>query len=147
MASRRHSPCRAKSLHAYTIAETAELYRVHRNTVRHWLCDGLKPLDGRKPVLIHGTSLNGYHADRRATSKRPCGPDKLYCLVCRAPRRPALDIADYTPLTESVGALVAICTDCGGVMTQRVNAARLKLFSAEIQVTIRLASEPIKGSA
>ena len=147
MASRRHNPRRAKSLHTYSIAEAAELYQVHRNTVRHWLGDGLKPLDGRKPVLIHGTALNHYHADRRALSKRPCGPDQLYCMVCHAPRRPALDMADYTQLTGSVGALVAICADCGGVMTQRVNAARLKLFSAEIEVTIRPATEPINESA
>jgi hypothetical protein len=146
MANRRHNPRRAKSLHTYTIAEAAELYEVHRNTVRHWLGDGLKPLDGRKPVLLHGTALNGYHAARRSLSKRPCGPDKLYCMTCRAPRRPALGMADYTPLTTSVGALVAICGDCGGVMTQRVNAARLKLFSTEIEVTIRPAPEPIKES-
>ena len=56
-------------------------------------------------------------------------------------------MADYTPLTSSVGALVAICTQCTGVMTQRINATRLKVFLAEIEVTIKSAPEPIKGSA
>ena len=147
MANRRHNPRQAKSLHNFTISEAAELYDVHRNTVRHWLKDGLEPIDTRKPVLIHGTALNRFHADRRRSAKRVCGPDEIYCLPCRAPRRPASDMADYTQLTGSVGALVAICPVCDRMMSQRVNAARLARFSAEIAVTIRPAPEPIEKSA
>ncbi|UDL87214.1 helix-turn-helix domain-containing protein [Mesorhizobium sp. PAMC28654] len=147
MANRRHNPRLAKSLRCFTIVETAELYGVHRNTVRHWLADGLKPLDARKPVLIHGTALNRFHADRRGSAKRVCGPDEMYCLPCRAPRRPASDMADYSQLTASVGTLVAICPACDRMMAQRVNAARLKQFSTEIDVTIRPGPEPIEGSA
>ena len=147
MASRRHNPRLAKSLHNFTIAEAAELYGVHRNTVRHWLREGLKPLDARKPVLIHGSALNQFHTDRRGSLKRACGPDQIYCLKCRAPRRPALDMADYTQLTPSLGALAAICPVCDRIMTQRVNAARLARFSEEIAVRIRPAPGPIKKSA
>ena len=147
MANRRYNPRLAKSLHSFTIAEAADLYGVHRNTVRHWLADGLKPLDARKPVLIHGTALNLFHSDRRRSAKRVCGPGEIYCLPCRAPRRPASDIANYTQLTASVGALVATCPVCGRMMTQRVNAARLAKFSAEIEVKTRPVPEPIKRSA
>ena len=146
MANRRHNPRLAKSLHSFTIAEAADLYMVHRNTVRHWLADGLKPLDGHKPVLIHGSALNQFHVDRRRSAKRVCGPDQIYCLSCGAPRRPAADVADYIPLTESVGALVAICPVCDRMITQRVNAARLARFSAEIEVKIRPAPDTIEKS-
>ena len=145
MASRRHNPKRAKSLHSFTIAEAADLYSVHRNTVRHWLVEGLEPIDARKPVLIHGSSLNRFHASRRQSVKQTCGPFELFCLGCRAPRRPASDIADYTPLTAMVGALEAICPVCDRIMNQRVNAARLERLSREIEVTVRLAREPIEG--
>lgn len=144
MASRRHNPKRAKSLHSFTIAEAAELYAVHRNTVRHWLAEGLEPIDGRKPLLIHGSALNRFHAARRQSVKQTCGPHELFCLACRAPRRPASDMADYIPKTAAVGALVAICPVCERIMTQRVNAARLTRLAAEIAVTIRLGPEPIK---
>jgi excisionase family DNA binding protein len=77
VASRRRNPRLAKSLHNFTIAEAAELYGVHRNTVRHWLREGLKPLDAHKPVLIHGSALNQFHADRRRSLKRACGPDEI----------------------------------------------------------------------
>jgi len=146
MANRRHNPRIAKSLHSFTIAEAADLYMVHRNTVRHWLADGLKPLDGHKPVLIHGSALNQFHANRRRSVKRVCAPDQIYCLPCGVPRRPAADVADYIPLTESVGALVAICPVCDRIITQRVNAARLARFSAEIEVRIRPAPDTIKKS-
>ena len=144
MASRRHNPKRAKSLHSFTIAEAADLYSVHRNTVRHWLVEGLDPIDARKPVLIHGSELNRFHAARRQSVKQTCGPFELFCLGCRAPRRPASDIADFTALTASVGALQAICPVCDRIMTQRVNAARLERLGLEIEVTVRLAREPIK---
>ena len=144
MASRRHNPKRAKSLHSFTIAEAADLYSVHRNTVRHWLAEGLEPIDARKPVLIHGSALNRFHAARRQAVKQTCGPFELFCLGCRAPRRPAWDLADYTTLTASVGALEAICPVCGGMMTQRVNAARLERLAQEIEVTVRPEREPIK---
>lgn len=144
MASRRHNPKRAKSLHSFTIAEAADLYSVHRNTIRHWLADGLEPIDARKPVLIHGSALNRFHAARRQSVKQTCGPFELFCLGCRAPRRPASDIADYTTLTTLVGALEAICPVCDRIMTQRVNAARLERIAREIEVTIRPAREPIK---
>lgn len=147
MATRRHNPRLAKSLHSFTIAEAAELYGVHRNTVRHWLAEGLKALDTKKPVLIHGTALNLFHRSRRMSAKQVCGTDELFCLSCRAPRRPASDMADYTPLTASVGALTAICPVCDHMMTQRVNAARLKRFAAEVEVTVRLAPKPIEESA
>lgn len=144
MASRRHNPKRAKSLHSFTIAEAADLYSVHRNTVRHWLAEGLEPIDARKPVLIHGSALNRFHAARRQSVKQTCGPFELFCLGCRAPRRPASDIADYTTLTTLVGALEAICPVCDRIMTQRVNAARLERLAREIEVTIRPAREPIE---
>lgn len=144
MANRRHNPRAAKSLHCYTIAEAAELYQVHRNTVRHWLADGLEPLDPGKPVLIHGTALNHFHQSRRLSAKQFCGPGELFCLSCRKPRRPDSDIADYTPLTRSVGTLVAICPVCERIMTQRVNAERLKRFAAEFEVRITPGRKPLK---
>lgn len=144
MGNRRYSPKRAKSLHSFTIAEAADLYSVHRNTVRHWLAEGLEPIDAKKPVIIHGSALNRFHAARRQSAKQTCGPYELFCLACRAPRRPASDMADYTQLTRSVGALVAICPVCERIMTQRVNTARLDRLAVEIAVTVRPGPEPIK---
>ncbi|MER9528549.1 hypothetical protein NKI89_01875 [Mesorhizobium sp. M0309] len=146
MAKRRQNPRLAKSLHCYTIIEVADLYGVHRNTVRHWLANGLQALDAKRPVMVHGTALNRFHMARRDMVAQTCGPGEVYCLGCRRPRKPAGLIADFTPLTEKVGTLSAICPVCEGMMTQRVNSARLQDFAAEVEVSARPAPEAIKES-
>jgi hypothetical protein len=146
MAKRRHNPRVAKSLRCYTIAETADLYNVHRQTVRNWLANGLHPIDAGRPILIHGTALNQFHNARRASEKQSCGPGELFCLGCRAARRPAGDVADYIPLTERVGALSAICPVCTRMMGQRVNPSRLACFAAEVEVTVRPGPPPLEKS-
>jgi hypothetical protein len=146
MASRRQNPRLARSHLSYTIADAADLYGVHRQTVRNWLANGLEPLDGRKPTMIHGPALNRFHKARREVAQHRCGPGEVFCLGCRAPRRPAGAIADFTPMIEKVGTLSAICPVCGRLMTQRVNAARLAQFSIDVVVAVRPAPEPIKES-
>jgi len=137
MASRRPNPRLAKSLRSFTIAETAELYGVHRNTVRNWLDNGLAPNETKRPILIHGTALNHFHRARRLASRQTCGPGELFCLACRRPRRPAGDIADFNPVTALVGTITGICPVCDRLMSQRVNAPRLARFEAEIEVSRR----------
>ena len=146
MAKRRHNPRQAKSLRCYTISETADLYGVHRQTVRNWIGNGLPPVDAGRPILIHGTSLNRFHKVRRKSEKLSCGPGELFCLGCRAPRKPAGNMADFARMTDKVGTLSAICHVCEGMMGQRVNVQRLAAFPADIVVTIRPAPKPLGDS-
>lgn len=134
MATRRRNPRRAKSLRCYTIAEAAELYGVHRNTVRHWLAHGLTPIDNARPTLIDGSVLNAFHKEQAQGSKTKCGPAELYCFRCRAPRKPALSMADYEHTSDQVGTISAICPACGTIMKQKVGLKRLEGFRAEIDV-------------
>ena len=143
---RRFNPRLAKSLRCYTIIEVAELYRVHRNTVRHWLVNGLAPIDENRPLLIHGEALNNFHRARRLAGRQTCGPAEIYCLGCRKPRRPAGDIADLIQ-KGSVRTLIAICPDCDSMMTQRVSAERLSGFTSEITICPQLDSGPIEESS
>jgi hypothetical protein len=92
---------------------------------------GLEPVERVKPFLFHGTVLNAFHAARRKSGKRPCKPGEIYCLPCRAPRRPAGGLFDYLPITPLTGKVTAICPDCGRLMHQRVNGARLAAFAAQ----------------
>lgn len=137
MAGRRPNPRLAKSLRSFTIAETATLYGVHRNTVRNWLANGLEPNEAKRPILIHGAALNQFHRARRQASRQTCGPGELFCLVCRRPRRPAGDLAEFSPVTPLVGTITGICPVCDRMMSQRVNASRLTRFEAEIEVSRR----------
>src|ERR1022692_2706524 len=72
---------------------------------------------------------------RRARNKRTCQPGEIYCVRCRAPRLPAGEIAEYLPLTEMIGNLVAICPDCYSIMNRRVSLAKLGQVRGKIDIT------------
>lgn len=134
MGTRLYNPKLAKTLQCYRVEQVADLYGCHKNTVGNWLRDGLEAIDGARPALIHGSALNAFHTARRAIAKRPCGPGELYCLPCRKPQRPAGDIAEYVAISAKVGKLRAICPDCDRLLFQRVNARRLAVFRAMLDV-------------
>ena len=134
MSKRHPNPQLAKINRTYTVAEVANLFGVHRNTVRQWLKHGLPMIDKRRPTLIHGRDLVDYLRGRRAKNKRPCQPGEIYCVRCRAPRTPAGDMADYQPKTDSVGQLVAICPVCDALMYRCVSLAKLDHVCGKMDV-------------
>lgn len=142
MGSRRHNPRRAKRHFSYSLAEVAELYGVHRQTVRHWLKNGLKPLDSSWPILVHGEELNRFHGEGRAARKRQCGPSELYCLGCKEPSEPWGLLVDYLPGPGPTGVVVGICPACDCQMRQNVNVERLARLKAKLVVTTRPDTNP-----
>ena len=64
-----------KGTYLYEPSEIAKLFHIHRNTVRHWLKEGLKPIDDRRPVLVHGSDLKAFLARRQEARRRNAPPD------------------------------------------------------------------------
>jgi excisionase family DNA binding protein len=146
MASRLPNPRRAKIHRSYTVEEVARLYAVHRNTVRMWIKSGLPVCDDRRPTLILGKDLAAFLAERRARNKRPCQPGEIYCVRCRAPQRPALDMVDYQPMSAAGGNLIGICLGCGSTMYRRVSAAKLTAVMGDLEIKVTAAAEHIVDS-
>ena len=145
--SRRHPNPRLAKIHRnYTVEEVAGLFGVHRNTVRNWVKRGLPTSDDRRPMLILGRDLGAFLHARRAQKKRPCKSGEIYCVRCREPRRPAGDMADYEPATESLGNLIGICPECDALMYRRVNPAKLELVRGQLEITMPKASRRICGA-
>jgi DNA-binding XRE family transcriptional regulator len=128
---------RVKIHRSYTVEEVARLFGVHKNTVRAWIKDGLQVCDGKRPTLILGRELATFLQSRRESRKRPCRPGELYCFRCRAPKPPALRMADYTPMTDKFGNLAAICADCECIMNQRVSMAKLGGLKGRLDIRFR----------
>ncbi len=144
----RLNPRLAKTNRTYTVEEAARLWGLSRGTVRAWLKSGkLAAIDDQRPALIHGRDLRAFHEQRRASAKSPCLLGHLYCLRCRAPRRPALAMADYAPRAAGAGDLKALCEACGALMHRRTRQDQIGVVLPDVAVRItqgqpRLADSP-----
>lgn len=127
----------------YTVEEIANLFGIHKNTVRAWLKAGLPVCDYIRPMLILGRDLAEFLKAQRTKNKRPCGPGEIYCVRCRAPKSPAGNMAEYRAQTETLGNLVGICPDCEGLIFRRVNRAKLDQMKGGLEVSVP--QEPQRG--
>ncbi len=146
MRKRRPNYWLVKIHRSYTVEEVARLFGVHKHTVRAWIKAGLPTCDGRRPTLILGRELAAYLQQRRTKNKRPCQAGEMYCMRCRAPKRPAGSMAEYQPITEQLGNLMGICPDCEGMMYRRVSRAKLPAIQAELEVTFAEAERQVSES-
>ncbi len=121
----------------YTVEEIARLFGAHKNTVRQWIRTGLRTLDRRRPLLVHGSELSAFLRDRKQKNKRPCQPGEFYCLRCRAPQHPDGEIADYLPISERLGNLEGICPECGAMIYRRTSLAKLAQIRGKLDITFR----------
>jgi len=150
---KRHPNHRLVKIHRnYTVEDIANLFGIHKNTVRRWIKDGLATIDDKRPTLILGHVLVAFLQTRRAKNKQPCKPGELYCVRCRSPKSPAGNMAEYSPITEKFGNLIAICPDCDAFMNRRVSLAngqdRGKIdisFPEEVRHLIDSANPTVNG--
>ena len=147
MRKRRPNHRLVKIHRSYTVEEVARLFDVHKNTVRAWLRDELPSCDSKRPTLILGRHLAAYHQARRTKNKQPCKPGEIYCVRCRAPKRPALGMADYQPTTATLGNLIGICPGCGGMMYRRASMANLPEIRAKLDITFTEAERRVSDSS
>lgn len=125
MAKRKIDARRVKIHRSYTIAEAANLLRVHKHTVQTWISRGMPCISDRRPYLVTGSDLKEFLQQRRQLTKAKCAPGHLYCLKCRAPRRPAAGMLDYLPITLVSGNLRGICHVCDTLIFRRVALANI----------------------
>ena len=143
----RHPNPRLVKIHrSYAVEEVAQVFHKHKNTVRAWIKQGLRPIDGRRPTLVHGLELVNFLQNRRARGKRPCPPGHMYCLKCRSPKQPAAGMVDYLPITDISGNLRALCPDCGTFMHRRVAFAKLRAISVGFDIAFPQAGSRIRES-
>jgi Helix-turn-helix domain len=142
--ARHPTPRLAKIHRSYSVEDLSRLFKIHKNTVRNWLRQGLTPIDGQRPILIRGVEVRRFLADRRARSRQTCGPGRIYCLPCRAPKVPAGNVADCITLSATTGTLSGICPDCDRMIYRRVNPQKLDAVRGGLDVTVTQARPRIE---
>jgi helix-turn-helix protein len=135
MGYRHPNPQLVKVHRNYSVEEIARLFGLHQNTVRSWLKQGLAAIDDRRPILILGRELSRFLHERRQKTKKTCGPGRIYCVACRAPKVPAGKMAECTPTAPLAGNLCGICPDCDRLIYRRVNLAKIDLIRGELEIT------------
>jgi hypothetical protein len=134
--AKHHNPNLAKIHRNYSVEEIAGLFSVHKNTVRMWIKDGLVTIDTKRPVLIKGSSLRDYLQSKRATAKRKCQPDEIYCVRCRVPQRPAENMAEYEAINANTGRLMGLCPCCNGIINKYFTVSQLEQIRGKLDITL-----------
>jgi Helix-turn-helix domain len=147
MGARHPNPRLAKIHRSYSVEEMARLFNVHKNTVRAWFKQGLKPIDCRRPTVVRGEEIRRFLAERRARARRPSGPGRIYCLPCREPKVPAGKMAECIAVGTTTGTLQGICPDCGRMIYRRVNPQKIDAVCGDLDITITQAGTRIEETA
>jgi hypothetical protein len=134
------NPRRVKIHRSYTVDDAAQLFGYHRNTIRHWQKQGLKPIDSPRPVVFEGLTLVAFLEARRGERRGRLKPGEIYCLPCRAPKEPAGDMAEYVPLSDTRGNLRGICPTCGRLIHRVVSCTQINTVRGTLDVTF---TEPL----
>jgi hypothetical protein len=136
--ARRFDIRRVKIHRSYTIAELGVLIGAHKRTIGRWIAADLPTIDARRPLLINGADFRAFIRAREPIRQR-CLPGEFFCLGCRAPKRPAADMADYIPRTALRGSLCGICPTCGRMIYRATTLSKLDLITGGLEVTLRKA--------
>jgi hypothetical protein len=132
--ARHPNPKRVKLHRTYTVGDAAACLRMHKNTIRSYLKNGLVPIDRKRPVLILGSVLRRFLEERRARGRQTCRAGQIYCIRCKTPKQPAGDIAEYIPMTATSGNLRAICPDCELLIHRRAALANIEAVMPGIAI-------------
>jgi FMN-dependent NADH-azoreductase len=128
---RHPNPRQAKIHRSYSVEEIARLF---------------KAIDGQRPTVARGEAIRCFLTERRTRAKQPSGPGRIYCLPCRAPKVPALNMAECIKTGDTTGTLQGICPDCNRMIYRRVNPQKLDTVRGNLDITITQAGSRIKVS-
>jgi excisionase family DNA binding protein len=132
--ARRYPIRRIKIHRCYSVAEVAKLLDVHKHTVSRWIATGLPLIEKKRPYLIHGADLRVFLTARQPR-RQLCRPGEIFCIRCRAPKRPAGDMVDYRPRTPATGILQGICPTCNLLIHRAARFTALASVCADLNVT------------
>ena len=127
--SKRANPMAVKDALTYTVDEAASSLGKTPATIRNWIKDGLPVMSTRKPCLMSGAAIREYLRAKYRNAKRPLGPDRLYCTVCREGRHPVDMAVKLAPMKPRTSLLKGICSRCGGTCTRMISTAKATDFA------------------
>jgi hypothetical protein len=147
MANRQHSVRHLQKRRTYNIREAAKATGATPGTVRNWQKNGLESVFGVYPAIFRGIDIIAFVRLRNRARKQPCGPGRLFCFRCKAPKQPAFDEVEFWPDGPKLGSLRGLCPDCAATMNRRVSLAKLKSAAGDLTVSMRRADSRLSETS
>ena len=139
---KRPNPRAVKAVRTYTLPEAAVALGVSIGTVRVWVRKGLPAMVGQRPYLILGDHLRSFLEAKATKGMLRLTEDQLYCLTCKAPRRPMGMMLDFVPNGLTTGRLCGLCDTCGGVCNRMASRERLVHLATIFDIAYREGNRP-----
>lgn len=130
---KRANPMAVKAALTYEVGEAAEALGKSTATIRNWIRGGLPVMSSQKPCLISGAVLRDFLRAKHSAAKSTLEPDELYCLSCRAGRRPVGFVVEAVPNTAKTTRLKGVCSRCGAVSMRIISNAKADIFAETFQ--------------
>jgi hypothetical protein len=132
--AKQYNPYKCKIHRSYTVVEIAELYGVHKRTVRNWIVKGLHTYNEKRPLLIHGAELRLFINNQRKGYKYKCKLSEVYCFKCRTPRKPQIQTINFIEQSSGIGRLFARCSVCDLKVNKYFNLRQFNAIKQELGV-------------
>lgn len=126
----------------YTVPGLARAVGVSVGTMRAWLKQGLPAMTNQRPTLILGSDAKEFLIQRKAKTKRPLAPDELYCLSCKAPRKPFAGLVQLDHVPGKPARITGFCEACETVCSRVVGAAQIPSLSEHFDLDLNSATRP-----
>ncbi len=141
---RKINAARIRQNRSYDRREISRALAIHKNTISHWVREGLKPLDNQRPELFHGSELVQFIKLRQQKHRSICAENEMYCLKCRAPRKAQIgSVSIENPNAKSAN-LIGKCCQCNSIMNRRISLAKIAIFEKAFEIKKRQFSHLIE---
>jgi hypothetical protein len=132
--SKRSNPMAVKAALTYEIGEAAIALGRTPATIRNWIREGLPVMASRKPYLILGADIRNHIKAKCKEAKSQLDQDELYCLSCRAGRKPLGMVVNAFPNTSKTTRLMGVCERCGANAARMISNSKRPEFSQIFQI-------------
>jgi hypothetical protein len=126
---KRANPMAVKAALTYEVIELAKALGVSHATIRNWIKDGLPVLSDKKPTLISGQAAREYLKEKNRSQKSPLEFDQLYCVKCRAGRKPNCMMVEVVANTSKTTRLKGSCGQCGATAGRIISNSKTHEFA------------------
>ncbi|MDG1182661.1 MAG: hypothetical protein P8N30_08085 [Tateyamaria sp.] len=135
--AKRVSTRKIKKNRLYGYGEAGAALGVNAHTIRSWRSSGLVVMAATTPHYILGAELIRYVEAKQAKKSVKMAMDQMYCLSCKAPKKPLWGMVDYVPVNDTRGRLTGLCETCESGLQRFVGKGDLSKFGQIYEITIK----------